>query len=177
MQTKTDSSIARKTIRQAPMRTLYHLPLSPFSRKVRLVLSEKRLPFDLRAEKVWERRAEYLELNPAGTVPTLVEDNGLVIPDFGRDLRISRGSLSGHAAARPHAGRAGRGTALGCLVRWQVRRRSNTQSAGREGAEANGGARQPGCRQRFAPAISGCAITWSISVGWRRHESGLPAAS
>ena len=44
------------------MRTLYHLPLSPFSRKVRLVLSEKRLPFDLRAEKVWERRAEYLEL-------------------------------------------------------------------------------------------------------------------
>ena len=33
------------------MRTLYHLPLSPFSRKVRLVLSEKRLPFDLRAER------------------------------------------------------------------------------------------------------------------------------
>jgi glutathione S-transferase len=63
------------------MRTLFHLPLSPFSRKVRLVLAEKRLPFDLRAEKVWERRPEYLELNPAGTVPTLLEDNGLVIPD------------------------------------------------------------------------------------------------
>jgi len=30
---------------------------------------------------VWERRAEYLELNPAGTVPTLVEDNGLAIAD------------------------------------------------------------------------------------------------
>ena len=43
---------------------LYHLPLSPFSRKVRLVLSEKRLPFELRLEKVWERRPEYLELNP-----------------------------------------------------------------------------------------------------------------
>jgi glutathione S-transferase len=63
------------------MRTLYHLPLSPYSRKVRLVLAEKRLPFDLRAEKVWERRAEYLEMNPAGTVPTLIEDNGLAIPD------------------------------------------------------------------------------------------------
>ena len=63
------------------MRTLYHLPLSPFSRKVRLVLAEKRLPFELRQEKVWERRAEYLELNPAGTVPTLIEDNGLAIPD------------------------------------------------------------------------------------------------
>jgi glutathione S-transferase len=63
------------------MRVLYHMPLSPYARKVRLVLAEKRLPFELRLEKVWERRAEYLELNPAGTVPTLVEDNGLIVPD------------------------------------------------------------------------------------------------
>jgi glutathione S-transferase len=63
------------------MRVLYHLPLSPFARKVRLVLAEMRLPFELRLEKTWERRAEYLELNPGGTVPTLIEDNGLVIPD------------------------------------------------------------------------------------------------
>ncbi|MBN9561139.1 MAG: glutathione S-transferase family protein [Alphaproteobacteria bacterium] len=65
------------------MRYLYHLPLSPFSRKIRLVLSEKRLPFELRMEKVWERRPDYLELNPACTVPTLLEDNGLAIPDSG----------------------------------------------------------------------------------------------
>ncbi len=65
------------------MRVLYHLPLSPTARKVRLVLSEKRLPFELRVEKVWERRPEYLEMNPAGTVPTLVEDSGLVVPDSG----------------------------------------------------------------------------------------------
>jgi glutathione S-transferase len=65
------------------MRLLYHLPLSPYSRKVRLVLAEKRLPFELRVEKVWQRRQEYLELNPAATVPTMVEDNGLVIPDSG----------------------------------------------------------------------------------------------
>ena len=63
------------------MRVLYHLPLSPYARKVRLVLAEKRLPFELRTEKVWSRRPDYLELNPACTVPTLVEDNGLVIPD------------------------------------------------------------------------------------------------
>jgi glutathione S-transferase len=63
------------------MRVLYHLPLSPYARKVRLVLAEKRLPFELRLEKAWERRPEYLELNPASTVPTMVEDNGLVIPD------------------------------------------------------------------------------------------------
>jgi len=63
------------------MRILYHLPLSPYARKVRMVLAEKRLPFELRVEKVWLRRPEYLELNPAATVPTLVEDNGLVVPD------------------------------------------------------------------------------------------------
>ena len=65
------------------MRLLYHLPLSPYSRKVRLVLAEKKLPFEMRVEKVWERRPEYLELNPANKVPTLIEENGLVIPDSG----------------------------------------------------------------------------------------------
>jgi glutathione S-transferase len=65
------------------MRTLFHLPLSPFCRKVRLVLAEKRLTFDLQIEKSWERRPEYLELNPAATVPTLLEDNGLAVPDSG----------------------------------------------------------------------------------------------
>jgi glutathione S-transferase len=63
------------------MRTLYHLPLSPYARKVRLVLGEKRLPFELRVEKTWERRPEFLELNPACTVPVLTEGNGLAIPD------------------------------------------------------------------------------------------------
>ncbi|MGI4975656.1 MAG: glutathione S-transferase family protein [Janthinobacterium lividum] len=65
------------------MRVLYHLPLSPYARKVRLALSEKRLPFELRVEKVWERRPEYMEMNPAGTVPTLTEESGLVVPDSG----------------------------------------------------------------------------------------------
>ena len=63
------------------MRLLYHLPLSPYARKVRIVLAEKRLPFEMRTEKVWERREEYLQLNPACKVPTLIEENGLVIPD------------------------------------------------------------------------------------------------
>jgi glutathione S-transferase len=63
------------------MRVLYHLPLSPFSRKVRLALAEKRIPFELRIERVWERREEFLGLNPACTVPVLQEDNGLAIAD------------------------------------------------------------------------------------------------
>ncbi|MFC3125621.1 glutathione S-transferase family protein [Pseudoroseomonas globiformis] len=63
------------------MRILYHLPLSPASRKVRLVLSEKRIPYEMRLERVWDRRAEFLDLNPAGTVPVLAEENGLVLAD------------------------------------------------------------------------------------------------
>lgn len=55
------------------MRTLYHLWLCPFARKVRIVLGEKKLPFELELEKVWERRDEFLALNPAGEVPVLIE--------------------------------------------------------------------------------------------------------
>ncbi|MDE8342790.1 MAG: glutathione S-transferase family protein [Acidocella sp.] len=65
------------------MRLLHHLPLSPYSRKLRLALAEKRLAFELKVEKVWVRRPEFLDLNPAGTVPVLVEDNGLAIADSG----------------------------------------------------------------------------------------------
>lgn len=55
------------------MRTLYHLWLCPFARKVRIVLIEKNLSFELELEKVWERRVEFLALNPTGEVPVLIE--------------------------------------------------------------------------------------------------------
>jgi len=61
------------------MRTLYHLWLSPHSRKARIVLGEKKLEFDLRTEKVWERREGFLRLNPRGEVPVLVETDGTAI--------------------------------------------------------------------------------------------------
>ncbi len=61
------------------MRVLYHMILSPVSRKVRLVLAEKNLDFTMKAEKVWERRPEFLALNPAGEVPVLIEPDGTVL--------------------------------------------------------------------------------------------------
>jgi glutathione S-transferase len=63
------------------MRTLYHLWLSPYSRKIRVVLKEKKLDFEMKVEKVWERRPEFLALNPAGQVPVLVEPDGTVVAD------------------------------------------------------------------------------------------------
>ncbi len=63
------------------MRTLYHLWLSPNSRKVRLMMAEKKLDFEMKVERTWERRDEYLAMNPTGKVPLLVEDDGSVIAD------------------------------------------------------------------------------------------------
>ncbi|MCZ6720108.1 MAG: glutathione S-transferase family protein [Alphaproteobacteria bacterium] len=65
------------------MRTLYHLWLSPFCRKVRVVLREKGAEFEMSVEKVWERRTELLAMNPAGTVPILIEPDGEIIADSG----------------------------------------------------------------------------------------------
>lgn len=60
---------------------LFHLPLSPFSRKVRLVLTEKNIEFKLIAENVWDRRKEFLMINPAGQVPVLAVENNQYISD------------------------------------------------------------------------------------------------
>jgi glutathione S-transferase len=65
------------------MRLLYHLWLSPFSRKIRVILKEKNLDFTMKVEKVWERRPEFLALNPAGEVPVLIEPDGTVLADAG----------------------------------------------------------------------------------------------
>jgi len=60
------------------MRTLYHLWLCPFSRKVRITLGEKKLAFEMVVEKPWEGRQEFLEMNPSGEVPVLVEDQAVL---------------------------------------------------------------------------------------------------
>ena len=49
----------------------FHATLSQFCRKVRLVLSEKKLEFELIEEKYWEKREDFLALNPFGQVPVL----------------------------------------------------------------------------------------------------------
>jgi len=59
---------------------LYHVPLSPFCRKVRLVLAEKRLEVDLVEERYWERDPDFLRRNPAGKVPVLKID-GLTLSE------------------------------------------------------------------------------------------------
>jgi glutathione S-transferase len=56
------------------MATLFHHPLCPHSRFVRLVLAEFGIEPELVEERAFERRHEFLVMNPAGTTPVFVEE-------------------------------------------------------------------------------------------------------
>lgn len=61
------------------MLKLYHTPLSPACRKLRIMLQEKELEFELIEEDVWERRPGFFKLNPAGDVPVLIGEKGVIV--------------------------------------------------------------------------------------------------
>lgn len=56
------------------MAKLFHVPLSPYCRKVRLSLAEKKIEVELVEERYWEKDADFLRRNPAGKVPVLKID-------------------------------------------------------------------------------------------------------
>jgi glutathione S-transferase len=62
------------------MLTLFHHPFCPHSRFIRLALGEFGLAVRLVEERVWERREEFLIINPAGTVPVLVVEGQPPVP-------------------------------------------------------------------------------------------------
>ena len=86
---------------------LFQFPLCPFSRKVRLVLGEKGVAHELVRENPWEQRDEYMDLNPAGETPVLVESElGLTligsqpIAEYFDETVDKAQMLHGNAAAR-----------------------------------------------------------------------------
>jgi glutathione S-transferase len=87
-------------------RILYHYWLSPQSRSVRLVLAEKNLSFDLILEYFWERKHEFMILNPAGEVPVLKESSGIilsgynVISEYLEEVYPDKNLIGHHPAAR-----------------------------------------------------------------------------
>jgi glutathione S-transferase len=92
------------------MPDLFHHPLCPHSRFVRLVFGELGIEPALIEERVFERRRDFLLINPAGTTPVLVEDHMPAIPgatviaeylDETRGLALgNRRLLPDHPAAR-----------------------------------------------------------------------------
>ena len=62
------------------MLTLFQHPLCPHSRYVRLMLGEYGIEARLVEERFWERREEFLLLNPTGEIPVLVTDGQPAVP-------------------------------------------------------------------------------------------------
>ena len=97
------------------MLTLFHHPLCPHSRYVRLILGEYGIEARLVEERFWERREEFLLLNPAGEIPVLVAEGQPAIPgaaiiaEYIEETHAA-GARRGPAAAggdRPSASRCG----------------------------------------------------------------------
>lgn len=59
---------------------LHHRFFCPHSRFARLILAERGMEPELVEQRPWERRADFLRLNPAGTTPVLETPQGLAVP-------------------------------------------------------------------------------------------------
>lgn len=87
---------------------LYQFPLCPFSRKVRLLLGEKGVGYEPVRKSPWERRDEFLDLNPTGQTPVMVGGdrrgvtliNSTVICEFFEETVTKAPMLNGTATDR-----------------------------------------------------------------------------
>jgi glutathione S-transferase len=85
------------------MLTLLHHPLCPLSRYARLILNEYGLEVRLVEERFWERREEFLLLNPAGEIPVLVQDGVPPVPGATIIAEYLQEMKAGEAALMPEA--------------------------------------------------------------------------
>ena len=61
---------------------LIHHTTSPFARKIRLQMSEKRMLFILKDEEPWRLSADLYRLNPAGTLPVFLNDGSVIVGHY-----------------------------------------------------------------------------------------------
>lgn len=86
---------------------LYQFPLCPFSRKVRLMLGEKGVTYDLVTEYPWDRRPGYRDINPAGGTPSmqnlereLTLADSVAICEYFEETEPAKPLFAGSATAR-----------------------------------------------------------------------------
>ncbi len=89
------------------MPRLHHFALDPYSRRMRLALGEYGNGAELREEQPWAPSSDLFRLNPAGTLPVFLEDDGTAVSgvealgEYLEETRNSAASLiPGSAAAR-----------------------------------------------------------------------------
>lgn len=63
------------------MLKLHGALLSPFVRKVRIVLTEKQIPYELVRANPFEKSPEFLALSPLGRIPALEDEEGRKLAD------------------------------------------------------------------------------------------------
>jgi glutathione S-transferase len=89
------------------MPRLHHFTLDPYSRRMRLALNEYGVAAELRDEEPWAPSPDLYTLNPAGTLPLFVEDDGTAVSgvealsEYLEETRNGTASLiQGNAKAR-----------------------------------------------------------------------------
>jgi glutathione S-transferase len=130
------------------MLTLFHHPFCPHSRFVRLALGEYGLTARTVEERVWERRQEFLILNPACTTPVVVEEGYPAVPGaavIAEYLDETRGDELGDLRLLPRE--AGPRVEVRRLMSW------------------------------FNDKFTTCAIISPISAGWCARAIGSPASA
>jgi len=101
------------------MLTLFHQPLCPHSRYVRLILGEYGISARLVEERFWERREEFLLLNPAAQLPVLVKEGDPPIPGAAIVAEyIEEAGLPDHGAERLLPPQAGQRVEVRRLANW-----------------------------------------------------------
>ena len=85
---------------------LIHHPVSPFSRKVRIAMGEKKMLFVLREEEPWNLSADMYKLNPAGSLPVflnVIAGNYAIceyLEEFNREIPLLPQDLKQRAEVR-----------------------------------------------------------------------------
>src|SRR5690606_8463949 len=77
---------------------------SPYVRKTRVVLAEKKLEYEFVLEDVWAQDSNIQQFNPLGKVPCLIMDDGGALLDS-RVIVESRDTLSPVCRLVPQSGR------------------------------------------------------------------------
>jgi glutathione S-transferase len=181
---------------------LLSAPASPFARKVRIVLAEKRIECDIARVDVQPQENEVNAHNPLGKIPTLVLDDGTAIYDS-RVIVEFLDNMTANSRVIPQDNReriaVRRWEALadgvldaGLLVRYESLRPPGEQSAswtGKQAARVRRGLAQlqadlgarPWCqgeRYTLADIALGCCLGWigfrkPAGIDWRADYKNL----
>lgn len=88
---------------------LIHHAVSPYCRKIRIAMSEKKMLFVLKDEEPWNLSADVYKLNPAGDLPIFLSDGNVVcgnyaiseyLEEFNKEIKLLPDDIKARAEIR-----------------------------------------------------------------------------